>query len=687
MPMDVKQVAELKSLLAVAKKRDVNFGLSLGAKPEETVLIMHRIATGKKLATKAQEANESSKIAFGIARLEGRILHLNCEKNPPAGMGANVKKFLATNKLSFGVMVRKGTEMLEMDAEDEDDGKGLRQGHTAETGKWLKAKAALEPLLDTSLSRLPDASTLRAAWTFALSAAEDGDFGAAIKTAEKLQTNFSTSLKSHGEAQLAAALKGFDEVKSSFTDAQRQSLRALAGKIQKGIGKLSAVEIESLCKGFKAEVTKEIKEAKSALQETIGSRETDKQRLQAEQAKVRKSIETLQKTVTSISDAVDRGNKEIKEIYDLLNGSKRPAAKIALKKQERLDKLREDVKLLMENLDSKRKEVAPQIEKLTKDDGDLDGALGSLFLTLNKKMEGLKQSTPEKLFKTEHAALQQTIKDMSDANIWREGEKGKGGELRRGEQDGSHGSSRHGAQTGIERQARRAATGGVTPDSKTPDASSKPSRRAGVTAHITEWKGANIEWEEVDGKRKIKSRTAVQKQIVAEVANIGVTDTASVFATPVLEKLAVDTAIAKVTSKGWNEIYSKAKGWHDFDEVAIVLGKPRGKAGWGYALARKEVATLALTEANKVLKQFEEGKLTEKAMLKALGVEYLLKDGVVQMIPNAKVILKRDSGTAAWKSFTHYPHPVDGGGEAAASWDIEGRRVRKAGLAEVRAAY
>jgi len=681
MPMDVKQVAELKSLLAVAKKRDVNFGLSLGAKPEETVLIMHRIATGKKLATKAQEANEGSKLAFGIARLEGRILHLNCEKNPPAGMGASVKKFLATNKLSFGVMVRKGTEILEKDAEDEDTGKGQSQGNTAEAGKWLKAKAALEPLLNGSMSRLPDASALRASWDFALSAAEDDDFGGAIKAAEKLQTSFATSLKTHGEAQLTAALKSFDEVKSSFTDEQRKSMRALAGKIQKGIGKLSAVDIETLCRGFKAELAREIKTARTDAQ-------SEKDRTRQDIVKVEQQLTTLEKSAKTISDAIEQTNKEIKEIYDLLNGPKRPAKKVAETKQARLELLRENVKKLVDNLAEKQKEIAPKVKELTSQKGEMAEQAARRFQKIAAQMEGLKQSVPEKLFKTEHAALQQTIKEMSDANIWREGEKGKGGELRRGEQDGSHGSSRHGAQTGIERQARRAATGGVTPDSKTPDAASKPSRRAGVTAHITTWKGANIEWEEVGGKRKIKSRTAVQKQIVAEVANIGVTATASVFATPVLEKLAVDTAIAKVNSKGWNEIYSKSRDWHDFDEVAVVLGKPKGKAGWGYAVTRKEVATMALTEANKVLKEFEQNhKMTEKEMLQKLGVDYLLKDGVVQMIPNAKVILKRDSGTAAWKSFTHYPHPVDGGGEALASWDIQGRRVRKSGGAEVRATY
>jgi len=227
MPMDVKQVAKLKSLLAIAKKGYVNFGLSIGAKPEDTVLLMHRTKPGKKLSTDAKELNDGSKLVFGIARLDGRMLHLNCERKPPSGMGVNVKQFFKSIKLSYGVTVRQGTDTLETDEADAED-KPAKPVNKAEAGKWLKTKAALEPALTASLDLLPGAPALRATWTAALASAQKGDYPGAIKAADQLKTSFATALKAHGAAKLTIVLKDMEKVKSSLSVPSRMITLTLA---------------------------------------------------------------------------------------------------------------------------------------------------------------------------------------------------------------------------------------------------------------------------------------------------------------------------------------------------------------------------------------------------------------------------------------------------------------------------
>jgi biotin carboxylase len=119
--------------------------------------------------------------------------------------------------------------------------------------------------------------------------------------------------------------------------------------------------------------------------------------------------------------------------------------------------------------------------------------------------------------------------------------------------------------------------------------------------------------------------------------------------------------------------------------MAIYVGKPAKWPGWGYAVKRKNVAAKTLAQAGVFVTQFEKGELTMDELLDKLDVGYVMqeagvaqksgkKDVFVKMIPFARVVLKRSSGTDAWaQTKTHFPDDR----LSAEGWEIEGKDVRK----------
>ena len=629
--------------------------------------MMSRNKDGKSLAGKAKSSAKGTAVCHGTCKIEAGALMLDCEVATPSGMLKGILATFKAQSISTSVKIAKESQAK------------AEEGAHPDTPKWTKAQEDFAPLLDGSLSRLPEGGSLRAAWEYALSAAEDGDIGKAMATLAKVKDGLDKALKEHGKRLTEAFLKSFDEVKAGLTDDDRSTLRQKLTVAMKGFGTVSAGDMEGNFKSLATELASMVKSIKAPLSGQVAS---EKKELTEGLQKLQNQIDTLEKEVAKLKTRRDQTEKDITEANKKLNGSNRPPKKEAEKLETRLTTLREALSTQKTAVDDKVKEIEPLVTALKKSQSQMTDLSNSRLANMETRLKNLTREVPESAFKEIHDQIGKTIKGMAEAIEWREGKDGEGGEIRRNQQEGSHGSVRHGAQSGVERQARRSATDGAAPDS-----ASNPS---GVTRQIAKWKGADIEWEVVKGKRKIKSRTPVQKQIVTEVANMtNLPDdgSSSIFANPVLEKLAVDSAIKKMTTKGWNQIYSKAQDWHDLTSVTLHLGPPKsygsGYPGWGYSVSRKEAAVMAVTDANKVLDDFEKGKIDEATMLDRLGVEYLMKDGVVAMVPYVRVVLTRDNGTAKWKSLTHFPDKT----KTAESWDIEGRRVRKTGATEERAAF
>lgn len=672
MPMEDAEVKELKTLLEAAKKSPVNFGLCFGKAPEDTVIKLNKIKEGKSLAATAKKAAGGSQICFGSASSESGKLTLTCEVKPPSEMAKKVQSFLRGHGLSLTVKLGDGD-----DAKPE---AGADAPHP-DTGKWQKELADFSPQFDGSVSRMSDAASQRAVWEFALSSAEDGNIPAARQALAKVKTAVDKFLPEFAEGLALKLAKQIKEVAAGISDTERGTLRGDMDKILKTAPKLTAAVIDERFAALTKSLDKIVKETTASTKSTL---DTEHKALAAKILKSENAIKKLLEDVTKLENQVAETARQIKEVNTTLNGPKRPPQKKAQQMSERLVTLRETLVTQQTAATNRAKEIEPLVAELEKTKTKDTQDVSALFANIQNRLDGLKRSVPDLPFKDIQDKLKDTIGEMAEATVWREGQEGQGGELRRNAEGGSHGSARHGAQTGVERQARRSATGGIAPDGE-------GDRESGVTTHIKEWNGATIEWEVVGGKRKVKSRTPVQKKIVEEVGRstmIPADGSTSIFATPVLEKLAVDTAVKLMNGKGWTEVYSSSKStWKALTSVAVYLGPPStyGKPykGWGYSLTRKEVATMALDKANEVLTRFEKGEINEAKMLDELGVEYLMKDGLIAMVPYVRVILTRPDGAAKWTSLTHYPDKS----LSAEGLDIAGRKVRNARRVESTAAF
>jgi len=74
---------EFKSQLVKTRKAALNFGLSLASKPEDTVLIIHKVKKAEILQREAKKAAGSPKVACGLIESKGKLITLTCVEAPP----------------------------------------------------------------------------------------------------------------------------------------------------------------------------------------------------------------------------------------------------------------------------------------------------------------------------------------------------------------------------------------------------------------------------------------------------------------------------------------------------------------------------------------------------------------------------------------------------------------------------
>ena len=109
---------ELKKLLALCKKRDVAFAYCPGGDIKDDVWMMHRKRGGEVIAREARAASEGTKVAFGTAKLSGKLLSLTCEREI-ANVSKRLKKWLKAEKCPLNVKILdKDGKVLEEDIED-----------------------------------------------------------------------------------------------------------------------------------------------------------------------------------------------------------------------------------------------------------------------------------------------------------------------------------------------------------------------------------------------------------------------------------------------------------------------------------------------------------------------------------------------------------------------------------------
>lgn len=95
MPMSSSETDDLISMLKVARKQPINFGLCLASDPKQNAMFLHRTKSVDILMKSAKKAAGSSKTTQGTVDVSGKVVTLNCEIDPPAGIERSMKQFLA----------------------------------------------------------------------------------------------------------------------------------------------------------------------------------------------------------------------------------------------------------------------------------------------------------------------------------------------------------------------------------------------------------------------------------------------------------------------------------------------------------------------------------------------------------------------------------------------------------------
>lgn len=158
--------SEIKSLLMKARKEPMNFGLALGAKPEEMVFLMSKTKAGDALAREAKKQAGSSKAVGGTLTVNEKDLALSCIGRAPTGALKALMLYLKT-EIGLKFMV----SLTETDAPAEDSPNAAAPGpNMDEAVKQLMPQiqaavvanpAAKEALLKAvaAVRQAPDAAT------------------------------------------------------------------------------------------------------------------------------------------------------------------------------------------------------------------------------------------------------------------------------------------------------------------------------------------------------------------------------------------------------------------------------------------------------------------------------------------------------------------------------------------------
>lgn len=238
--------AELKKLVAMAKKRDLNFAYCPGNDPKEDVFVLDLRKKPEVIGRTARAEGTGTKLGFGTAKAKGKVLSLTCEKELPQ-MAKKLKKFLKFEKIPMNVVVLDMSgKVLEEDVEDlgedEDDDDAdvadvteeeeTEDGTSEDTDddagriKSLKARAADLKQKIEGLANADMQAKLGKAYTGAVGALKSGQ----LDTADGVLTKLEAALDKMPPAGSAAA--------STETDPALAKLQQVSDRLKKQIDDL-----------------------------------------------------------------------------------------------------------------------------------------------------------------------------------------------------------------------------------------------------------------------------------------------------------------------------------------------------------------------------------------------------------------------------------------------------------------
>lgn len=197
---------ELKKLVKIAKKRDLNFAYCPGNDPKEDVFVLDRKKNPEVIGRAARGEGTGTKAAIGTARVKGRVMMMTCLKELPQ-MAKKLKKFLKSEKVPMNIVIMdKDGNILEEDIEDLPEDPDLDGNDDDETEEVqaggndtdaaeddaarLKKLTARAQTLQTAIGALPKNMSVPMTKRFQglLETLKKGDLDLADKNLTKLET-------------------------------------------------------------------------------------------------------------------------------------------------------------------------------------------------------------------------------------------------------------------------------------------------------------------------------------------------------------------------------------------------------------------------------------------------------------------------------------------------------------------
>lgn len=218
MAMAPDQIDELEKMVKKARQKPLPFGLCLGKKPEDNVMVMDLKKSPEVLMRKAKADGETGKLTYGTADVKGKIMTLCLEGKMLPGLAKNMKMFMNKQVTKMKVIITDadGNELESDGDENEIDGE-WDDGNDAElqedaiaadtdtnapededqpaaqiddpaAAQWSKVSTALDPLVEEfSASNHKKAAAIATAWNGAKAAADNGDMKTAMAVAAKVK--------------------------------------------------------------------------------------------------------------------------------------------------------------------------------------------------------------------------------------------------------------------------------------------------------------------------------------------------------------------------------------------------------------------------------------------------------------------------------------------------------------------
>ncbi len=207
MPMSPEALEELRSLIAVARKRPLSFGVCLGKQPEGAVMVLHRLKEPSILARQAKKEGDTPKVTYGTAEVKGKKMMLTCEGDVLPGMSKHLRRFLASVDMKLKVVALDPTGAVADDDGEPEEEAGEAQAEapkpaSPEATSWAKIAPAMAVLVGRLIEAGHDkAEQIQAAWTRAENAADADNFAEALAIAAKLKPVLTAAPAPSGGAQ------------------------------------------------------------------------------------------------------------------------------------------------------------------------------------------------------------------------------------------------------------------------------------------------------------------------------------------------------------------------------------------------------------------------------------------------------------------------------------------------------